>query len=392
MSILDQFYSKEVPLGSYKIGISNSATLSTPNAEYLREYNYIPYSSKYRALENAFPEFFGYILNPIKTYSNYPKTIQYLNNKYILNASTVSDYPDFRRTSGIAGSPGSSNTAFLTFNNTCIVTGTYTGIYYTTNAISYSTASPSISYTALCNNTTMAVAYNSALTTSSGKICTSTDGRTWTARNPNVTSGSVMANGAVWSPVCNSFIVLSTSTGYYLSANGYTLTNYTMPVGYTALPLNSYSLAIASSQNSTVVLSNNGGTTYRTTNGTSWTSTSLPNTGYYSINCINDRYYLVGNTPGPVLSSADDGVTWDIYDYGFFASKYKYRDFYDTMVQVYSLAIVNNTLYTYSSVGLSYSINTPNLLTPKYLIAKLFESDISYYRLLSGEVIYYRIL
>lgn len=145
----------------------------------------------------------------------------------------------------------------------------------------------------------------------SGNILTMTSYGAATNRTPSGAATTSYISYAFWSPLANAFTYITEDGHIYTTTDGYTLTER-HNIGTTAAAGSYPKTQIATSPTSTIII--RGGSLIRTTNGTTFTVTTIDKNllGYDNfsapnrIGYVNGVYYLFNTA----FYSLDDGLTW----------------------------------------------------------------------------------
>lgn len=196
-------------------------------------------------------------------------------------------------------------------------------------------------------------------------IWTSTNGTSWTSRTP---TGSATASNivrAMWSTVGNCFVYLDATAVAWTTTDGYTLTSRGTPTNLAAASVSSVGQGnnrqCASSASSTLFTVTQSGVSYivKTTNGTSFTATSVSSLfGAYSalepaLVYLNSAYYAifpVGVTDPAqgIFKSTDEGATWNVVP-KIFLSPYVFSG--TTSYYLDYLALMNGNIIAFVRAG-----------------------------------------
>lgn len=139
---------------------------------------------------------------------------------------------------------------------------------------------------------------------SNSKYRESTDLTTWTARSSSQTDTAGVTSIA-WLPFASLFIAGHTSGKLETSPDAQTWTNRTTPFGAVSVG------QIAVNSTTAVAVAINSTAAAYSTNGTTWTSATLPITGSGAVvwNSVLNKFYAFGTT-GATICSSSDGITW----------------------------------------------------------------------------------
>lgn len=222
---------------------------------------------------------------------------------------------------------GKVNTSFgIVANNTgnssqpAIYSGYYTTPGYGTPYL----GNNQFTYTAFASNGSHVLAHSHFIANgNSGRIMTSTDGNTWTARSM---TGAPLINvvRTTYSNAGNCYVFVTNSCGIYVSTDGFTLTQKTTPVGAPAIAnavptVAGQSAYSATSNANTIILLNtrqmiwtNDGNTFNYTD-----MTQTANLGIFGFtNNISTVYdgarFIIMGTNGMTAYSDNDGASWKL--------------------------------------------------------------------------------
>jgi hypothetical protein len=139
---------------------------------------------------------------------------------------------------------------------------------------------------------------------SASKYRESTDLTTWTARSSSQTDTAGVTSIA-WLPFASLFIAGHTSGKLETSPDAQTWTNRTTPFGAVSVG------QVAVNSTRAVVVAINSTAAAYSTDGTTWTSATLPITGSGAVvwNSVLNKFFAFGTT-GATICSSSDGVTW----------------------------------------------------------------------------------
>jgi hypothetical protein len=139
---------------------------------------------------------------------------------------------------------------------------------------------------------------------SASKYRESTNLTTWTARSSSQTDTAGVTTIA-WLPFASLFIAGHTSGKLETSPNAQTWTNRTTPFGAVSIG------QVAVNSTTAVAVAVNSTAAAYSTDGTTWTSATLPITGSGAVvwNSVLGKFYAFGTTGAGVCSSSD-GITW----------------------------------------------------------------------------------
>lgn len=171
-------------------------------------------------------------------------------------------------------------------------------------------------YTLVAANNNTIVAADWRMSTTSGKIVTSTDGTNWTLRSGPSDMNALLMASFFWSPVANAFFYITDAGRIFTSTDGFTVTERTVPTGMPTSIDNgggqSRSTRMASSNTATVV---RVGSTklLRITGLTNYSIIDLSdfsNAGTLSADnsvVYDGARFIYGNA-----LSSDNGATWSV--------------------------------------------------------------------------------
>jgi hypothetical protein len=143
---------------------------------------------------------------------------------------------------------------------------------------------------------------------SASKYRESTDLTTWTARSSSQTDTAGVTSIA-WMPFASGgtglFVAGHTSGKLETSPDAQTWTNRTTPFGAVSIG------QVAVNSTTAVVVAINSTAAAYSTNGTTWTSATLPITGSGAVvwNSVLNKFFAFGTT-GATICSSSDGITW----------------------------------------------------------------------------------
>jgi len=198
--------------------------------------------------------------------------------------------------------------------NVVIRNSTGNGVFNLSVNATVSGSSSGLDFVAASNNLVVIAA--AAMTTSTGKIYTSTDGTNFTARSGPSSMSALNVRRFFWSPVANAFFYITDAGRIFTTTDGFTVTERTAPSGMpTSISMASYGNrnAIASSSTATVAAVGSN-KLLRITGLTDYSIvdlTSLSNAGSLSSSdSVGSVIYDGSNFIFANAVSTDNGVNW----------------------------------------------------------------------------------